>query len=103
METEHTPKSELILYQTDDGGTRIEVRMQGETVWLTQNQMSELFQTTKQNVSLHIQNLFKEKELPESSVVKEFLTTAPDGKNYQTNKYENSFAQFRRKSCQPTK
>jgi len=81
------PKSELILYQTDDGGTRLEVRMQGDTVWLTQGQMAELFQTTKQNVSLHIQNVYKERELPEDSVVKEFLTTAADGKNYQTKFY----------------
>ena len=53
------PKSELILYQTEDNRTRIEVRLENETVWLTQAQMAELFQTTKQNVSLHIQNIFK--------------------------------------------
>ena len=77
------PKSELILYQTEDNRTRIEVRLENETVWLTQSQMAELFQTTKQNVSLHIQNILKEKELLQDSVVKEFLTTAADGKNYQ--------------------
>ena len=82
-----TPKSELILYQTEDGKTRLEVRMDKETVWLTQNQMADLFQTTKQNVSLHLQNLFAEKELQETSVVKECLTTAADGKNYQTRFY----------------
>lgn len=79
--------SELVLYQTEDGTTRLEVRLENETVWLTQNQMAELFQTTKQNVSLHVQNLFTDKELREDSVVKEFLTTAADGKNYQTKFY----------------
>jgi hypothetical protein len=79
--------SEVILYQTEDGKSRLQVRFSGETVWLTQNQMAELFQTTKQNVSLHIKNIFVEKELSEKSVVKEFLTTAGDGKNYQTRFY----------------
>src|SRR5438876_8558697 len=78
---------EFLLYQTEDGRTRLEVRLQAQTVWLTQNQMAELFRTTKQNVSLHIQNIFKEKELREDSVVKEFLTTAADGKSYQTGFY----------------
>ena len=84
---EPAPKSELILYQSEDGKTRLEVRMDKVTVWLTQGQMGELFQTTKQNISLHLQNLFTEKELQEDSVVKEFLTTAADGKNYQTRFY----------------
>jgi hypothetical protein len=74
------PKSELIRYQTEDNRTRIEVRLENETVWLTQVQLAELFQTTKQNVSLHIQNILKEKELLQDSVVKEFLTTAADGR-----------------------
>ena len=73
------PASELVLYQTEDGSTRLEVRLENETVWLTQNQMAELFQTTKQNVSLHLQNLFTDEELREDSVLKEFLTTAADG------------------------
>jgi hypothetical protein len=67
-------KSELILYQTDDGMTRLEVRMDRETVWLTQNQMADLFQTTKQNVSLHINNVFAEGELDRAATVKEYLT-----------------------------
>ena len=79
--------SEFLLYRTEDGRTRLEVRLENETVWLTQNQMAELFQTTKQNVSLHIRNIFAEKELLEESVVKEYLTTAADGKNYQTKFY----------------
>ena len=62
------PKSELILYQTEDHRTRIEVRLENETVWLTQNQMAELFQTTQQNISLHLQNIYAEGELqPEAT------------------------------------
>jgi len=63
------------------------VIMEDETVWLAQAQMAELFQTTKQNISLHINNAFKEGELEEDSVVKEYLTTAADGKNYSTKHY----------------
>lgn len=80
-------KSEMIIYQTEDGQTKIEVTMEDETVWLSQAQMLELFQTTKQNVSLHIRNIFKEEELQENSVVKEYLTTANDGKKYKTKFY----------------
>ena len=79
--------SEIIIYQTDDGRTNIDVRMEDETVWLTQAQMAELFQTTKQNVSLHINNGLAEGELDGNSVVKEYLTTASDGKNYRTKYY----------------
>jgi len=68
------PKSELILYQTEDNRTRIEVRLENETVWLSLNQMAELFQTTKQNVSLHIQNIYAEGELRREATVKEYLT-----------------------------
>ena len=76
-------KSEIILYQTEDNRTRIEVRLENETVWLTQAQMAELFQTSVPNVSMHIRNVLKEGELQADSVVKDFLTTAVDGKNYQ--------------------
>ncbi|GAX89430.1 virulence RhuM family protein [Effusibacillus lacus] len=79
--------SEILIYQTEDGKTKIDVRMENETVWLTQAQMAELFQTSKQNVSLHINNVFKEGELDEISVVKEYLTTAADGKKYKTKFY----------------
>ena len=71
--------SQLLLYQTDDGTTRIEVRLEGETVWLTLNQMAALFQTTKQNISLHIQNIFHEEELSREVTVKEFLTVQREG------------------------
>jgi hypothetical protein len=87
MKDDPRTDSEVILYQTEDGKSRLQVRFSGETAWLAQNQMAELFQTTKQNVSLHIKNIFAEKELSEDSVVKEFLTTAGDGKNYQTRFY----------------
>jgi hypothetical protein len=79
--------SQIIIYQTEIGQTKIEVRLQDETVWLTQKSMAELFQTTKQNISLHLQNIFTEGELNENAVVKDFLTTAADGKQYQTKFY----------------
>jgi len=79
-------KGEIVLYQQDDS-VRLEVKLQDETVWLTQQQMAELFKTTKQNVSLHINNCFREGELTPYSVVKESLTTAGDGKNYRTKYY----------------
>ncbi len=72
-------KNEIILYQPDET-VKLEVRMSEETVWLTQQQMSILFETSKQNISLHINNIFKERELDKNSVVKDYLTTAADGK-----------------------
>lgn len=80
-------KGNIVIYQSEDGRARIEVRMEEETVWLTQADMANLFQTTKQNISLHIRNIFDEGELNEFSVVKEYLTTASDGKNYKTKFY----------------
>lgn len=79
--------NDIIFYTTDDGQIKIEVRLEDENVWLTQNAMAELFDTTKQNISLHIKNIFEEKELDENSVVKENLTTASDGKKYKTKFY----------------
>ena len=79
-------QNEIILYQPDSS-LNLEVRLECETVWLSQAQMVELFQTTKQNISLHIRNLFNENELSKDSVVKDYLTTAADGKNYQTAYY----------------
>jgi len=79
--------SHILLYQTEDGYSRIEVRLEDETVWLSQGLMAELFQATKQNISLHIHNIFKEGELDKHSVVKEYLTTARDGKRYKTRFY----------------
>jgi hypothetical protein len=84
----HKPKpTEIILYQTEDGQTKIQVRLEDDTVWLTQSQMAELFQTSIPNVSIHIRNIFREGELRENSVVKDFLTTAADGKRYRTNDF----------------
>jgi hypothetical protein len=82
-----TESSNLLIYQTQDGSTKIQVQLTDNTVWLTQADMVELFQTTKQNISLHIKNIFAEGELDENSVVKEYLTTAADGKNYRTKGY----------------
>lgn len=79
--------AEVLLYQTDDGTTRVEVRMAGETVWLNQNQMADLFLTTKQNIGQHIRNVFAEGELAPEPVVKDFFTTAADGKQYRTKHY----------------
>ena len=86
MNNNESTKGEIVMYQPDET-IRLEVRVESETVWLTQQQMAELFRTTKQNVSLHVNNIFKEDELTEGSVVKESLTTAKDGKRYKTKMY----------------
>ena len=72
-------KGDIVIYQTDDGLTKIDVKIQNETVWLSQQQMAELFNTTKQNISLHIKNIYDEEELDENSTVKEFLTVQNEG------------------------
>ena len=77
--------SEALLYQTDDGATRVEVRIAGKTAWL--NQMADLFLTTKQNAGQHIRNVFAEGELAPESLVKDFFTTTADGKQYRTKHY----------------
>ncbi len=79
--------SEVILYTTDDGRTRIDLQLEDGTVWLSQLQIAELFQATKQNISLHLKNIFEDGELIPDSVVKESLTTAADGKAYRTKLY----------------
>ena len=80
-------KNEIILYRPDELAEHIEVRLEDETVWLSQQQMAALFEQTKQNISLHINNCFKENEFNSNSVVKESLTTAKDGKKYNTKYY----------------
>ena len=82
-----SPGGQFLVYRTEDGKLKIDVRFQGETVWLTQQHMAELFQTTKQNVGQHLKNIFAEGELAEQSVVKDFFTTAADGKKYATKFY----------------
>jgi len=85
--TSPDPGGEFHFYQTEDGRTRLQVEFQGETAWLTQAQMAELFQTSIPNVSMHIRNVFAEGELRADLVVKESLITAADGKNYATKFY----------------
>lgn len=80
-------KKELVIFETKDHAVKLEVPVNEETVWLTQAQMASLFQTTKQNISLHVNNCFREKELDKNSVVKDFLATASDGKQYKTKFY----------------
>lgn len=71
----------LIIYQTEDGKTKIDVHMENETVWLSLDQMAELFQRDKSTISRHIKNVFEEGELTREAVVANFATTAADGKN----------------------
>lgn len=78
---------EILLYQSDDGQLKIQVRLENDTVWLSQADMVELFQSSKSNISEHIKHIFEEKELEENSVVRKFRTTAADGKNYQVTQY----------------
>jgi death-on-curing family protein len=79
--------NDFIIYRTKDKQTHIEVNFENDNVWLTQHQIATLFVQTKQNISLHINNCFKEKELNPTSVVKDSLTTAADGKRYKTKYY----------------
>lgn len=79
--------SELILCTSEDGQTRMQLRVEAGTIWLSQMEIAELFQTTKQNVSLHAKNIVNDGELNANSVVKECLTTAADNKKYRTKLY----------------
>ena len=79
--------SQIVIYQTENGITKLEVRLENETVWLSQKLMAELFQTTIANINIHLKNIFEEGELNSTSVIKEYLITAADGKNYKTNFY----------------
>ena len=79
--------NEIIIYQTEDGHTRIDVKFEDETVWLTQAQLCELYKTSKSNISEHIKHIFEEGELEENAVVRKFRTTAADGKNYNITHY----------------
>ena len=80
-------KNKIIIYTDDSGLTKIDVKLEDETLWLTQAQMCALYQTSKSNVSEHIKHIFDEGELQESSVVRKFRTTAADGKSYLTTYY----------------
>lgn len=84
---EKSSGSDIILYQSQDGKTKIDVRLEGETVWLTQKLMAELFQKDVRTINEHIQNIFIEKELDSDPVIRKFRITADDGKTYDTNHY----------------
>lgn len=86
-ETPPSAGGQFLVYQTQDGKLKIDVRFEGETVWLTQQHMAELFRTTKQNIGQHLKSIFAEGELVQDSVVKDSFTTAADGKNYLTRFY----------------
>lgn len=79
--------NQILIYQSEDGSTRIEVNFTGDTVWLTQQQLCDLYQTSKSNVSEHIKHIFEEGELDRDSVVRKFRTTASDGKSYEMTYY----------------
>ena len=79
MSNEPLPQSEIILYQTEDGRTRIQCRFENETLWLTQAQIAELFQTTPQNVTLHLKAIFSEGELSEVATCKDYLQVRLEG------------------------
>ncbi len=87
MENDETPKSEIVLYQTEDGRTRIQCRFENETIWLTQKLMADLFQKDVRTINEHIQNVFAEAELAPDSVIRKFRITAADGKTYDTQHY----------------
>ena len=80
-------QNKVIIYTASDGQTKIDVKLEDETLWLTQAQMCELYQTSKSNISEHIKHIFEEGELQEDSVVRKFRTTAADGKSYLTTFY----------------
>ncbi len=87
IEKKETVKAEIILYQSDGANVPVQVRYMHETLWMPQKNIAELFGTTKQTISYHMGNIFREAELSENAVVKEILTTASDGKNYRTKFY----------------
>lgn len=79
--------NQIIIYNTDDGTASVILYAKDGNIWMNQNQMAELFATSIPNVSMHISNILKEGELDENSVIKDYLTTASDGKNYQVTFY----------------
>ena len=80
-------ENELIIYNTDDGKADVKLYSRDGVIWMSQQQMALLFDTSKQNISLHILNILQDKELYEKSVIKDYLTTAGDGKNYNITYY----------------
>ena len=86
MENEQN-RGEIVVYQAADGMTRVDVRFEGDTVWLTQMQLVDLYHSSKANISEHIKHIFEDSELERDRVVRKFRTTATDGKNYQVMYY----------------
>ena len=82
-----TEKNEIIIYNTDDGKADVKLYSKDGVIWMNQQQMALLFDTSKQNISLHVGNVLQDKELDEKSVVKDYLTTDSDGKNYSVTYY----------------
>jgi hypothetical protein len=81
------PDNRIVLYQDENGITKVSVRFSDEDLWLTQNQIAEIYDTTKQNIGQHVKHILTDGELSETAVVKDFFTTAADGKNYNTRHY----------------
>ena len=79
MPEQTLPQSEIILYQTEDGRTRVQCRLENETLWLTQAQIADLFQTSPQNVTLHLKSIFAEGELDEAATCKDYLQVRLEG------------------------
>ena len=88
---ENKSKGEVVIYKSPEGDTQLDVNLKEETVWLHQAQMVELFESTKQNISLHINNIFKEGELQRKSTVKEYLTVQKEGKRTVSRKFDLSY------------
>lgn len=82
------PEGNFLFYRSEDGKTRVRVVLDENTVWLSQKLMAELYDTSVANISIHLRNLFEDKELRQEAVVKEYLITASDGKNYRTKCYK---------------
>jgi len=91
------PQLPILVYQTEDGLIRVDVHMEANTVWLNQNQLAELFDTSRPNITQHIRNVFAEGELIEQAVGKDFLRTAANGKQYNTRHYNKGAM-----NCAPT-
>ena len=89
-------ENELILYNTEDGKTRLECRFQEDSLWLSLNQLSDLFQRDKSVISKHLKNIFEDEELEKNSVVANHATTAADGKSYQVDYYSLEYDKFRK-------
>ncbi|HRN37609.1 MAG TPA: hypothetical protein PLL18_11950, partial [Flavobacteriales bacterium] len=81
------PENKLVLYQDENGITKVSVRFADADLWLTQNQIAEIYDTTKQNIGQHVKNILSDGELSQAAVVKDFFTTASDGKSYNTRHY----------------